>query len=105
MDLRHKTLSKLIAIEVNKTYALTSYILAYPKPAIQWILPSSVDFRNRLTDGFEHELTVFVSSAVESPAGEYIMFANNSKGNMLFSFTVVVEGKYIKYLNKLHIVC
>ncbi|CAC5398628.1 unnamed protein product [Mytilus coruscus] len=91
-DLRRQILSKLIAVEVNKTYAFTSYLVAYPKPAIQWILPSSVHFRNRLTDGFEHESTVFITSAVESPAGEYTMFANNSKGNMLFSFTVVVEG-------------
>lgn len=97
LDLRRPILPKIIAVEVNKTYVFTSYIVAYPKPIINWNKPSTGYFTNLTTDGVEHYSSIIVTSAADSALGEYIMFANNSKGNLFFSFTVVKEGKMIHY--------
>jgi hypothetical protein len=80
---------------------ITVYLIAYPKPAIQWVFTSditntTIDCTDNTFNVFEHVSTLYKANMTLTDFGNYTVFAFNGIGEMYKkTFIVIPQSKIL----------
>jgi hypothetical protein len=86
---------------------ITVFIVAYPKPPIQWVFTSditniTIDSTDHTFNVFEHVSTLYKANMTFTDFGNYTIFAFNGIGEMYKKTFIVIPKSKFLYQN-LHI--
>ena len=80
---------------------ITVFIIAYPKPVIQWVFTSditntTIDYTENTFNVFEHVSSLFIPNMTLTDFGNYTVFAFNEIGETLKkTFIVIPKSKML----------
>ena len=90
-----------IGVTNEKGLHITVFLIAYPKPVIQWVFTSNmINATINSTDNtfniFEHVTTLYKANMTLTDFGNYTVFAFNGIGEMYKkTFTVIPQSKML----------
>ena len=104
-----------IAVTNGEGLNITVFLIAYPKPVIQWVFTSdinntTIDYTDNTFNVFEHVSTLYKANMTSTDFGNYTVFAFNEIGEtykktfitipqskMLISKFTYLFNRYMRY--------